>query len=217
MKFSPRIISFLGWLFVLLVGKTLRIETEGDGHLPAQRRKGERFIYAFWHGRMFLPLYYHRGQRVYVLVSSHRDGEYVARILHHLGMKTIRGSSARGGARALLTIVRQLRENLVDGAFTPDGPRGPIYQAQSGVIRLAQKTQLPIIPLSAQAASKKVYRKNWSKFILPYPFSRGIIIYGDPIRVPLKSSPEEIQKKTRDLEEVLNRLTEATDRYFQRS
>lgn len=205
--------SFLGWLFVLLLGKTLRIETKGEETLKGLHEKGEKVIYAFWHGRMFLPAYYHRGQRAYALVSRHRDGEYLARILHYLGSRTIRGSTSHGGGKALLLMARKLREGF-DGAFTPDGPKGPIYKAKPGVIRLAQKTQMPIIPLSSNANKKKVYLDDWSKFILPRPFGRGIIIYGEPIKVPLKASPKIIKEKTQELEKALNNLTEETDHYF---
>ncbi len=208
--------SFLGWLFVLLLGKTLRIETKGEETLKRLHEKGEKVIYAFWHGRMLLPAYYHRSQRAYALVSRHRDGEYLARILHYLGIESIRGSTSEGGGRALLLMARKLKEGF-EGAFTPDGPRGPVYKAKSGVIRLAQKTQMPIIPLSSNVNRKKVYLDNWSKFILPRPFSRGIIIYGEPIRVPLKASPKIIKEKTQELEKALNRLTEEADHYFQKS
>lgn len=208
--------SFLGWLFVLLLGKTLRIKVKGEESVKGLHEKGEKVIHAFWHGRMFLPAYYHRGQRAYALVSRHRDGEYLARILCYLGMRSIRGSTSEGGGRALLLMARKLREGF-DGAFTPDGPRGPIYKAKPGVIRLAQKTQMPIIPLSSNANRKKVYLDNWSRFILPRPFSRGIIIYGEPIKVPLKASPEIIKNKTQELEKSLNRLTWEADNFFQKS
>ncbi|MBA7711830.1 hypothetical protein ES703_120796 [subsurface metagenome] len=213
MKFSPGIMSFLGWLFVLLLGKMLKIEVRGEESVERLHKKGERVIYAFWHGRMLLPTYYLRNQSIYALVSSHRDGEYLARILHHLGSRTIRGSTSRGGGRALLLMARKLKEGF-DGAFTPDGPRGPIYKAKEGVIHLAQKTQMPIIPLSSDANRKKVYLDNWSKFILPRFFSRGIIIYGEPIRVPPKASQKIIKEKTQELEKVLNRLTQEADNYF---
>ena len=205
--------SFFGWLFVLLLGKTLRIEVKGEETLKKLRKKGERVIYVFWHGRMFLPTYHLRNQGIYALVSKHRDGEYLARILHHLGSRTIRGSTSHGGGRALLLMARKLKEGF-DGAFTPDGPRGPIYKAKPGIIRLAQRAQIPIIPLSSNAHRKKVYLNNWSKFILPRFFSRGIIIYGEPIRVPPKPSLKIIKEKTEELEKALNKLTQEADNYF---
>ena len=208
--------SFFGWLFVLLLGKTLRIEVKGEETLKKLRKKGKRVIYVFWHGRMFLPTYHLRNQDIYALVSKHRDGEYLARILHHLGSRTIRGSTSRGGGRALLLMSRKLKEGF-DGAFTPDGPRGPSYKVKTGIIRLAQRAQMPIIPLSSNAHRKKVYLDNWSRFILPRFFSRGIIIYGEPIRVPLKTSPKIIERKIQELEKALNRLTEEADSYFEAS
>ncbi|HEA47236.1 MAG TPA: DUF374 domain-containing protein [bacterium] len=213
MKFSPRIISFFGWLFVLFLGKTLRIEARGEENVKKLRKKGEEVIYTFWHGRMFLPTYHLRSQGIYALVSKHRDGEYLARILNHLGSRTIRGSTSHGGGRALLLMARKLKEGF-DGAFAPDGPRGPIYKAKSGIIRLAQRTQIPIIPLSSNAYRKKVYLNNWSRFILPRFFSRGLIIYGEPITVPPKASQKIIKEKTEELEKALNRLTQEADNYF---
>jgi len=205
--------SFLGWLFVLLLGKTLRIEVKGEETVVKLHKKGERVIYAFWHGRMLLPTYHLRNQNIYALASKHRDGEYLARILHHLGSRTIRGSTSHGGGRALLLMVRKLKVGF-DGAFTPDGPRGPIYKAKPGVIRLAQQTQMPIIPLSSNAHRKKVYLDNWSKFILPRFFSRGIIIYGEPIMVLPKASQKIIKEKSIRLENTLNSITKEADNYF---
>ncbi len=205
--------SFLGWLFVLLLGKTLRIEVKGKETVERLHKKGERVIYAFWHGRMFLPTYHLRNQGIYALVSKHRDGEYLARILHHLGSRTIRGSTSRGGGRALLLMIRKLKDGF-DGAFTPDGPRGPIYKVKPGVIRLAQKTQMSIIPLSSNTHKKKVYFDNWSKFILPRFFSRGIIIYGEPIMVLPKASQKIIKEKSIRLENTLNSITKEADHYF---
>jgi lysophospholipid acyltransferase (LPLAT)-like uncharacterized protein len=110
-------------------------------------------------------------------------------------------------------MARKLKEGF-NGAFAPDGPRGPIYKAKSGIIHLAQRTQIPIIPLSSNAHRKKVYLDNWSRFILPRPFSRGIIIHGELIRVPPKASQKTIREKTEELEEALNRLTQEADNYF---
>jgi len=143
----------LGYAAIRALGWTLRIRTLHVDRISAFRQAGRPVILAFWHGRqLMLPLGY-RGSRLYILVSEHRDGELIHRIMRWFGFDTIRGSSTRGGVRAMRQLVR-LGRSGVALAVTPDGPRGPRCVAQAGVVELAKLTGLPILPYTF-AASKK--------------------------------------------------------------
>jgi len=143
----------LGYAAIRALGRTLRIRTLHADRVNAFWKAGRHVILAFWHGRqLMLPLSY-GGSRLYILVSEHRDGELIHRIVRRFGFDTIRGSSTRGGVRALRQLVR-LGRSGVDLAVTPDGPRGPRCVAQPGVVELAKLTGLPILPLTV-AVSKK--------------------------------------------------------------
>jgi hypothetical protein len=143
----------LGAVAIKLVGRTLRLQTRHAHRVHAYWRAGRNVIVAFWHGRqLMMPLAY-GGRRLYVLISEHHDGELIARILRRFGFGAVRGSTTRGGARALRQLGRLGRQGT-DLAVTPDGPRGPRCVAQAGVVQLARLTGLPILPLTF-AASKK--------------------------------------------------------------
>ena len=143
----------LGYALIRVLGWTLRLRTLHAERVLAFWESGRGVIIAFWHGRqLMMPLCY-GGSRLSILISEHRDGELIHRIVRWFDFDTIRGSTTRGGARALRQMARLGREG-VDLAVTPDGPRGPRCIAQPGVVELAKLTGLPIIPLTF-AASKK--------------------------------------------------------------
>jgi hypothetical protein len=143
----------LGYVGITLLGRTLRLRTLQADRIETFWGAGRNVIVAFWHGRqLMLPLAY-KGRGITILISEHRDGELIARILQAFGLGAVRGSTTRGGARALRQLVRLGRAGA-DLAVTPDGPRGPRCIAQAGVVELAKLTGLPIVPLTF-AASKK--------------------------------------------------------------
>lgn len=143
----------LGYGGITLLGRTLRLRTLQADQIETFWGAGRNVIVAFWHGRqLMLPLAY-KGRGIAILISEHRDGELIARILRAFGLGGVRGSTTRGGARALRQLVRLGRAGT-DLAVTPDGPRGPRCVAQAGVVELAKLTGLPIVPLTF-AASKK--------------------------------------------------------------
>jgi len=175
-------------------------------------QRGKRVIYATWHGRMLISIFHHRGQGIRVMVSQHRDGEFIARVIRHLGYEPIRGSSSQGGARAL----KEMLDRAADGtdmAITPDGPRGPRCRVQPGVIYLAKLTGRPIIPLTSGAGRGRLL-SSWDRLLLPYPFSRCVVLYGEPIWVPADSFPEELEERRRELEDRLNRDVQRADSFF---
>jgi lysophospholipid acyltransferase (LPLAT)-like uncharacterized protein len=135
----------------------MRIRTKGGEQVDALYREGHRLIIAFWHGRqLMMPLTY-RGTEAHILISQHRDGELIHRIVSRFGFRSVRGSTTRGGATALRDLIR-LGRSGVDLVITPDGPKGPRHVAQPGVVQLAQATGLPIVPLTFSCSKKNSSR-----------------------------------------------------------
>lgn len=161
---------------------TCRFSTEGAEHYRAFWRAGRPVIFVLWHGRLLPCTYYHRHQDLVTLVSHHRDGEYIARIVRRWGYTAVRGSSSRGGLDAARELTRAVRRGC-SLALTPDGPRGPREVMKTGPLVLAQRTGAPLIPVSA-AASAGWYFGGWDRFLVPRPFSAIRICYGEPVVVP---------------------------------
>ncbi len=170
---------------------------------------GTPVLLAFWHGRMLYFLHRYHRQRFTILVSPSKDGEFATQVLQRFGVHVIRGSSSRGGAQALRELVRQVRGGY-HAAFTPDGPRGPRYQVQPGIVAVARKTGAAIVPVTYSARWKKVFR-SWDAFLMPLPFSRVVVIYGAPIYVPAHASPAVFQAKRHEVETSLRHITEMAD------
>ncbi len=116
-------------------------------------QKGTSIIFAFWHGRQLMMPFVYRGKRAYILISQHRDGEMIHRVIRQFGFQSVRGSTTRGGGLALRQLVRYGRQGA-DLVVTPDGPKGPKWKVQEGVIHLAKLTGLPVVPVTV-AYSKK--------------------------------------------------------------
>ena len=203
--------EYVGSLIIGLYSLTLRLRMQGEENVEPIFKQGRNVIYAFWHGRMFSLIFKHRTYNIRVLVSRHRDGEIISRIVHRLGYTTARGSSTVGGSHALLA----LKESLSTGcnyAFTPDGPRGPKEKLKPGLIFFAQASGLPVIPVTS-AARKKFELSSWDNYSIPKPFSKVIIKYGAPVQVPAGISENErevyrqlVQKKLIELGQEADRL-----------
>ena len=152
MKF--RLLPPLAATLIRLLGWILRISTDGGEKVDALYEKGQKIIIAFWHGRqLMMPLAY-RGKSAYILISSHRDGELIYQIVKYFGFRSIRGSTTRGGSKALREMIQMGRAGA-DLVVTPDGPKGPRCQVQKGVIHLAKVTGFPIVPLTFACSKKK--------------------------------------------------------------
>jgi lysophospholipid acyltransferase (LPLAT)-like uncharacterized protein len=140
-----------GWIRLTRLATRLRYENRET--LEALRRNGQPCILAFWHGRLFLMPYSYPGKRITILISEHRDGEYISRTMRRFGFATARGSTTRGGALGLREVLRALRAGR-DAAFTPDGPRGPREKVQAGVIAAARLSGAPIVPVAFSCSKK---------------------------------------------------------------
>lgn len=203
--FKISVLATLGVLVVLLLGRTLRVSKTGF------RDPGEGVIYAFWHGRLLVPLFTHRRRRISILISQHRDGEIVSKVTRILGYDPVRGSTTRGGVRAMRQMARKAKLGRCL-AVTPDGPRGPRYVFQSGAIKLAQLTGYPILPVGIGVERRKML-SSWDRFFVPLPFSRCVYVFGTPIKVLKSDDAAQIRALA---EGRLIALTEAADTYFSR-
>jgi hypothetical protein len=203
----------IGWLLRVLVsglGGTLRWQVEDPSGL-LKDTPARSCIFVFWHNRIFLMPYlfrkhWHTRQRdrVAVMVSASRDGEFLTGVLEKFRLICVRGSSSRRGKEAL----REMADLVglgYDAGITPDGPRGPRYQCQNGAISLAQLTQAPIIPVSWDV-SRKVTVKSWDGFMVPLPFARATLRIGAPIAVAAGLNGEDFERKRVELENVLKGL-----------
>jgi lysophospholipid acyltransferase (LPLAT)-like uncharacterized protein len=207
-----KLISFLGWLLIFLIGKTVRIKVVSEGNLNTLKGKKENVIYAFWHNRLFLLTYIFRHRYIQVLISSSRDGDYIAKVASRFGAEVVRGSTTRGGREAILGMSDRLKSGY-DGVVTPDGPQGPKYIVQPGIIHIAKRTGLSIVPVTYGAERKKVLG-SWDALLIPYPFSRIVLIYGAPIKVPKGTTGKLLESKREELEKTLITITQQADDYF---
>jgi lysophospholipid acyltransferase (LPLAT)-like uncharacterized protein len=198
-----RVLSFLGWVLLAVWSRTIRLRVKANG---------QNFIYAFWHGRQFLLFHSHRNSGVIIPASESRDGEIQAGILKRFGFDVVRGSSKRKGDRALLGMVDGLRKGK-NVALAVDGPRGPIYEVKQGITYLAGKLNKPIVPVITSAKGYWILEKIWDRYLLPKPFTAGVVVYGEPITVS-GISEAELEAKSRELQTALNRLMTEADAYF---
>jgi lysophospholipid acyltransferase (LPLAT)-like uncharacterized protein len=206
------LIGILGKLIIDLLFLTSKIDIIGEEKVAAIINS-KKYIFAFWHSRLLLISYIHKMKNVLVLVSQSKDGEIISRILLRQGQATVRGSSTRGGIRAMAGMIKDLKETGRPGCVTPDGPQGPRFKVKPGIISIAQKTGYAIVPITYSASKIKIF-SSWDRFILPHPFSRCRLIYGDPFFIPRNASEEEQNKYCDMLETELIKITKEADSHF---
>jgi lysophospholipid acyltransferase (LPLAT)-like uncharacterized protein len=161
-----------------VLARTWRVRVVHEEGLRRLRDERRSFVFACWHGELLPLLWHHRRQNVHILVSEHRDGEIIARVAERLGFGTVRGSTTRGGGRALLALARVLQEGH-DVAVTPDGPRGPRHHYAPGALVAAQRAGAPVLPVAVHV--DRAWRlRSWDRFIVPKPFARITVAYAEP-------------------------------------
>ncbi len=204
---SPRFLgTVLAWL-VRLWHLTLRVERINADVFTDPRLRARRPVIMLWHDEIFPLIPAHAGERMACVVSQSKDGEILTRVLESFGFLTVRGSSSRGGMRALIAAKRVMDEQGVGVIFTVDGPRGPRHKVKPGAVFLARHAGSPIVPVRAVMSRAKIFHRAWDKFQLPWPFSKCAIIYGDPVVLPDPGDdPGEMQKQCAQLEQIMNSL-----------
>lgn len=198
-----------------MVGKTLRWEAVDWDRLEQVYASGKRLILAFWHGRIFMATYYFRNRGIVVLTSQNRDGEYIARVIQRFGYGVARGSSTRGSHRAAVEALRALSDGK-DVGITMDGPRGPRYVAKRGAAYLARKSGNPVLPFSV-SVEKKWAMKSWDHFQIPKPFSRAIVLIGEPIFVDAGAPEQNVRIIEERIQESLDELRDRGDNWWHKS
>ncbi len=166
-------------------------------------------IYVFWHNRIIMLTYACRGRNIQVLRSGSKDGQLIAAVNERLGFGMPAGSSSRGGAAGLRKLVQSARRGL-DTGITVDGPRGPRGRFQGGALQLAALSGCPLVPITGSSARGKVF-DSWDRTILPWPFSRVEVRYGEPIHVPRGLSEDEMEALRVKLEGELRDFHDAVD------
>ncbi|NLW81590.1 MAG: lysophospholipid acyltransferase family protein [Desulfovibrionales bacterium] len=169
--------------------------------------RAQRPVVILWHDEIFPLIPFHEGESMACVVSQSRDGELLAEVLRRFGFLTVRGSSSRGGMRALVAAKRVMDEKGVGIIFTVDGPRGPRHKVKPGAIFLASHAGSPIVPVRAVMGRAKIFHRAWDKFQLPWPFSTCTIIYGTPMHLSLSGDdPGELDRLCLHVEQVMDSL-----------
>lgn len=200
-RFEAAAIAALGTPLIEALGGTYTWKVRGLDNVEAVVAEGRQPIFAFWHGRILAATLFFRDRGIVVITSENFDGEWIARIIRRFGYSTARGSTSRGGARALSQLRRDMRAGR-PAAFTIDGPRGPARVAQAGAVWLASATQNPIVPFHIEASSFWT-AKSWDRHQIPKPGSELSVVIGSPLDVPVRADAETIERYRVQLADAL--------------
>jgi len=209
-RMNAKVTSFFASVLIRILGATWRMEIRGGEHLELARKMSDSVIFVFWHGRLLVLSWSHRGSKVYILASEHYDGDLMGKTIEWLGFGHLKGSTTRGGTRAL----RELRSLLGGGqdiGLTVDGPKGPRGKVQQGATELSRLASSAVLPVSDTARGRKIFG-SWDRFQVPVPFARVIVEYGEPLIVPAGAGAEERERLRIELERRLGELTSRLDR-----
>ena len=200
LDFQGRAAATIGTAFLRSIALTWRVELVGDDVMSRFMSKGVSAVFSLWHGQLLPQIWYHRNRNLIILVSEHRDGEIITRVLRSFGFGVIRGSTTRGGGRAILEVVSAVRGGRTVG-ITSDGPRGPAKKFAPGALIAAQRSEAPLVPAVAWASA--AWRlSSWDSFMIPKPFAKVRIAYGDPIYVT-DNSARNAAMRTEELEQAM--------------
>lgn len=205
-----RMLGLLGPAVVRLHTRTLRVRLQGMEAVEERLCSGRPVVLAGWHQRFYMGIRPFRRLRPFIMISRSRDGERIARVAGALGWRPVRGSSSRGGARALVAMIRALSDGSV-GAHIVDGPRGPARRVKPGLVALARRSGAAIVPVCL-AARWRYVAPSWDRFHVPYPFSRVEIRIGPVVEVASSASPEEDAVLLEEIERMLERGHAELDR-----
>ncbi len=196
--------------YIRLVYSSNRWEVIGGEVAQEFWDNGKPFILAFWHGRiLMMPYCWQKGQKIHMLISQHRDGRIISRIVEYFGINTVVGSTHKGGSVAFRTMLKALKAGECVG-ITPDGPQGPRMVASEGIVQVARLSGVPVIPCTF--ATRYRYPLNtWDRFMVALPFAQGVFIWGQPLSLPARATAEEQDAFRRRVEDALNTITAIAD------
>jgi lysophospholipid acyltransferase (LPLAT)-like uncharacterized protein len=211
-KLRASLIGWVGYFVIQIIGRTIRWQSVGDSYLDEILSAGQRAIFTFWHGRIFPATYYWRNRGIVVMTSMNLDGEAIAQCIHRFGFGSARGSSSRGGMRALVELAQLIRSGR-DAAFTIDGPRGPRYVAKPGPLMLARKTGAAVFCFHI-SMKYKIQLNSWDHFQIPLPFTPAVVLKARPIWVPANASEEDVRRIHMEMQHVLDDLRQKGDSWW---
>ena len=204
-RFSAWLVPRLIYLVHKFLAFTVRWEFVGERYQPGQ----DPYILSFWHARILMMPYAYQHWHGSMMISEHRDGAFIADAVELMGIQSSRGSSTRGGARALLAMIRLARQGMSLG-ITPDGPQGPREVVQAGTLQLARKSGLPLRAVCY--ATKRHWRaSSWDRFYIPKPFTRGVFVIGEPVFVDPDCSDEVNLSR---FQKAMDNVQQRADHYF---
>lgn len=204
---SPKILARVISPLMRLWRLTLRIERVNYPVFRDPEIQAQKPVVVLWHDEIFPLILAHENEGKVCVVSQSQDGELLAQVLENFGFLTARGSSSRGGMRALVAAKRIMDKRGVGAIFTADGPRGPRHQVKPGAVFLATRCASPILPVRVIMDRTKIFHKAWDKFQLPLPFSRCTIIYGDPIYLSQPTGDaDSMDQQCREVEQAMHKL-----------
>lgn len=209
------LLAFASWFvpaLIILIGCTLRVRFNWEQGSIGSLDDVHPGIYPFWHRCVFPSAWIFRKRKLAVMTSRSLDGEYIARVIQRLGFVPIRGSSSRGGQRALLEMQTYVASGK-GAAFTIDGPRGPRYVAKRGPVYLAKATGVAITPFYVAVESRWTLN-SWDRFVIPVPFSRALVQVAPKIYVPRDADDATLEAKYQQMQSELERITEAAEAYY---
>ncbi len=199
-------------LLIFLLIKSCRLKITGFEGVKTLREANKNIVYVYWHRHIFVTIYRFKNTGSRPLISLSEDGEIIAQIALEFGMDPIRGSSSKGGARALLGLVNAIKEKRSEVLITADGPKGPVRQIKDGTILLAQKTQSVIVPICWHASGVKIFRKTWDQFKIPLPFSSITYAYGQPVYLPKGLKKDQYSEIIQNLKNSIDQLEFITEK-----
>ncbi len=211
-RLSLVIASWLVPALIAVIGCTLRVRFNWEEGSIGSLDHVHPGIYPFWHSCVFPSAWIFRQRKLAVMTSRSLDGEYIARVIRRLGFVAIRGSSSRGGQRALLEMQTYV-ESGKGAAFTIDGPRGPRHVAKRGPVYLAKATGVPITPFYV-AVERRWMFNSWDRFVLPMPFSRALVQVAPKIYVARDADDTLLETKYREMQSALERITKIAESHF---
>ncbi len=198
---AARLVPPLAALLIRALRRTVRFRVHGREVIERYAAETQQYVHVFWHAHILLMVYSYVGPQLVFMISRSRDGEMIARTVERFGYVLARGSSSAGAVPAMRELFRAVRQGH-DIGFTPDGPRGPSRKVQPGCIVAAQHFGLPIVPV-ALGASRAWKLRSWDRFVIPKPFSRVLLAYGEPLTV---AKDEPLEAASARLEEAMLRL-----------
>lgn len=212
-KIKTLLLKKLAKLMIEFIVFSSRVTISGRENINELQNKNLPLIFIFWHRHILFVIHQFKNTGARPLISLSSDGELVAAVAEEFGMKPIRGSSSKGGARAFLNMVHSVQKENAQVLITADGPKGPARRIKDGTVQLALKTRAHVIPISWSGSRVKILEKSWDRFLIPLPFGRIHFAYGQPLQVSGAADAIGLQQNADMLAEKLNLLEQSLLKY----